>query len=185
MLLRSGVWKRVGSYYLRWYLVDLTGSELSLGSCRLNYLLLRSCCRLTARRFAGRRLSVWLLSLACLLATCWALRWGGAGRSLCGLLGSGAGHRGRCGLLLGCWLCLRCGISFNYLWCCWCSGSWLHSQTQILYMRQSLLPLQKSNSCNFLFKYNRFTLLNHAGGINWDLVGHFDISAAGRLRQKN
>lgn len=114
------------TYRLSCCLVDLSAGGLSLGSRWLSYLLLLRYKRLTRRWFAGWRLSCWLGSLASLLASSWALRWGWARWSLSSLLGGGADHRGGCGLLLNYWLCLWLDVSLGHWWhdcccCCCCS----------------------------------------------------------------
>lgn len=125
----------VRTYSLSCFLADLGGRRLSLGSCWLCYLLLlllNRYRRLTRGRFAGRRLRRRLLSLAGLLAPSRALRWGRARRSLGCLLGAGADHGRRSGLLLNCRLCLWLYVSLGHGWhdccccCTLCSCSWLH-----------------------------------------------------------
>lgn len=137
------------TYRLSWFLADLSGGGLSLGSRWLSYLLLllllKRYRRLTRGRFAGRRLSHWLRSLAGLLAPSWALRWSRARWSLSCLLGGGADHRGRCGLLLNYWLCLWLDFSLGHWWhncccglCSCCCGRLSHKD-----IRQNLLSLKR------------------------------------------
>lgn len=103
------------TYRLSSFLADLSGGGLSLGRWWLSHLLLLRYRRLTTGRFAGCRLRRWQLSrwLLSLLAPSWALRWSRARWSLSRLLGGGADHRGRCGLLLDDWLCLLLDVSLG------------------------------------------------------------------------
>lgn len=113
------------THRLNCFLADLAGGGLSLGSWWLSYLLL------TSSRFAGWRLSCWLLGLAGLPASSWTLRRGRTRRSLGCRLGSCGDRSRRRGLLLNYWLCLCLDVSLRHWWhdcsCCCrclCSGSW-------------------------------------------------------------
>lgn len=119
-------WWAAGTYCIIWFLADLRGVWLSLSSWRLRYR------RLSRGRFTRWRLNSCLLNLAGLLTSSWSLGWSRAGWSLCSLLGGGADHRRRCGLLLdGClWLDVSL-VHWGDCCCslCSCSSRWLHTET--------------------------------------------------------